>query len=92
MQVLAMMLAKRLAIFYLHVSCTLTRISVKSSQVFIEPTVSLKGPAFMHKSRMNPNGSFKVGKSWDLKELKSIEALDVCRSAVVLTSIGDMVV
>jgi hypothetical protein len=39
--------------------------------------VTIKGPAVVHKSRENANGSFSIGKTWDLGELTSIEVSGV---------------
>jgi hypothetical protein len=44
--------------------------------------VSLKGPAHVHKSRENTNGTFSIGKTWDLKELTALEVSGVCIQAV----------
>lgn len=40
-------------------------------------TVSLNG-GLIHKSRMNTNGTFSIGKTWDLKELTGLEVSGVC--------------
>ena len=35
------------------------------------------GMGFIHKSKLNSNGSFSVGKSWKLVELRGVEVLNV---------------
>lgn len=32
----------------------------------------------MHKSKLNTNGTFSVGKTWRLAELRSIQVVNVC--------------
>lgn len=51
-----------------------------------------KGEGFIHKSKMNSNGTFSVGKTWMLNELRGVEVADVSWTFVlwshcVLTSI-----
>jgi Exocyst complex component SEC3 N-terminal PIP2 binding PH len=43
---------------------------------------------FIHKSKLNANGSFSVGKTWNLTDLRGVEVANVCdkASAVVLFS------
>jgi len=36
-----------------------------------------KGEGFIHKSKMNSNGTFSVGKTWMLNELRGVEVADV---------------
>ncbi|CCA67704.1 related to Exocyst complex component Sec3 [Serendipita indica DSM 11827] len=40
---------------------------------YILLSLSLRGPALIHKSRENPNGSFSIGKTWELKDLTALE-------------------
>lgn len=47
-------------------------------------SVSLKGPAYVHKSRENPDGTFSIGKTWDLKELTALEVSGVCLQVIAL--------
>ena len=35
------------------------------------------GAGFIHKSKLNSNGSFSVGKTWTIVELRGIEVLNV---------------
>lgn len=44
------------------------------------------GDGFIHKSKMNTNNTFSVGKSWKLSELKGVEVVDV--SVAFLLGIG----
>ncbi|CAE6462215.1 unnamed protein product [Rhizoctonia solani] len=37
--------------------------------------VSINGKGFIHKSKRNTNGTFSVGKTWKLEELKGVEVL-----------------
>ena len=39
-------------------------------------TDAASGP-LVHKSRLNTNGTFSVGKTWGIKELHGIEAINV---------------
>ena len=41
---------------------------------------SNSGAGFIHKSKLNSNGSFSVGKTWKLSELRGIEVLNVSPS------------
>lgn len=36
------------------------------------------GSGFIHKSKLNTNGSFSVGKTWTLSELRAVEVVNVC--------------
>lgn len=38
---------------------------------------SSNGSGFMHKSKLNSNGSFSVGKTWNLAEVHAIQVLNV---------------
>lgn len=38
------------------------------------------GAGFIHKSKLNSNGSFSVGKTWKLSELRGVEVLNVSPS------------
>ncbi|KAG8814416.1 hypothetical protein FRC17_001136, partial [Serendipita sp. 399] len=40
---------------------------------YILLSLTHRGPGMIHKSRENPNGSFSIGKSWDLKDLTALE-------------------
>lgn len=42
------------------------------------------GAGFIHKSKLNSNGSFSVGKTWKLTELRGIEVLNVSVMALLL--------
>ena len=35
------------------------------------------GTALIHKSRLNPNGTFSVGKTWNIAELHAVEVVNV---------------
>ena len=35
------------------------------------------GEGFIHKSKMNSNGTFSVGKTWKLNELRAVEVINV---------------
>lgn len=68
------MAAEKRAIFFFRVSISRAS-SLQDSLTALQ--VSLKGPALLHKSRENTNGSFSVGKTWDLKELTALEVSGV---------------
>ena len=36
------------------------------------------GTGFIHKSKLNTNGTFSVGKTWKISELRAIQVVDVC--------------
>lgn len=36
------------------------------------------GSGFIHKSKLNTNGTFSVGKTWRLPELRAIQVVNVC--------------
>jgi Exocyst complex component SEC3 N-terminal PIP2 binding PH len=36
-----------------------------------------KGDGFIHKSKENSNGTFSVGKTWKLSELRAVEVVSV---------------
>lgn len=36
------------------------------------------GTGCIHKSKLNTNGSFSVGKTWKLSELRGVEVVNVC--------------
>ena len=38
---------------------------------------NLGGEGLIHKSKMNSNGTFSVGKTWRLNELRGVEVTDV---------------
>jgi hypothetical protein len=38
---------------------------------------NVEGEGFIHKSKMNSNGTFSVGKTWKLNELRGVEVTDV---------------
>jgi hypothetical protein len=42
------------------------------------PSVASDGSGFIHKSKLNTNGSFSVGKTWKVSELRGIEVVNVC--------------
>jgi Exocyst complex component SEC3 N-terminal PIP2 binding PH len=45
------------------------------------PNISVEasnGTGFIHKSKLNTNGTFSVGKTWRLAELRAIQVVDVC--------------
>ena len=39
----------------------------------------------IHKSRVNPNGTFSVGKTWKLADLRGIQVPNVCLRPISLT-------
>src|SRR5258706_13569333 len=41
-------------------------------------TVPRAGAARIHKSKANSNGTFSIGKTWNLEDLRSLEVLSVC--------------
>jgi len=41
-------------------------------------TVTRAGPARIHKSKANPNGTFSIGKTWNIEDLRGLEVLSVC--------------
>jgi hypothetical protein len=40
------------------------------------------GEGFIHKSKMNSNGTFSVGKTWRLNELRAVEVINVSCTSV----------
>lgn len=40
-------------------------------------TENVAGEGFIHKSKMNTNNSFSIGKTWKLPELRGIEVISV---------------
>lgn len=42
------------------------------------------GSGFIHKSKLNTNGSFSVGKTWRLAELHGIQVLNVSRTSILV--------
>jgi len=40
-------------------------------------TGASNGTGFIHKSKLNTNGTFSVGKTWKLAELRGVQVLDV---------------
>lgn len=50
--------------------------------VFIARTINdvveaNSGSGFLHKSKLNTNGTFSVGKTWRLSELRAIQVVNV---------------
>jgi len=45
-------------------------------------SVASDGTGSIHKSKLNTNGSFSVGKTWNLSELRGIEVVNVCTVAI----------
>jgi hypothetical protein len=43
---------------------------------------NIAGEGLIHKSKMNSNGTFSVGKTWRLNELRGVEVTDVSRTFV----------
>lgn len=50
----------------------------KPRYIILSQSTSNNG-GFLHKSRLNTNGTYSVGKTWQLSELRSIQLLSVCR-------------
>jgi hypothetical protein len=40
---------------------------------------------FLHKSKRNTNGSFSIGKTWDIIDLRTVELLDVSLAVVPIS-------
>ncbi|RPD57026.1 hypothetical protein L227DRAFT_578216 [Lentinus tigrinus ALCF2SS1-6] len=51
---------------------------------FIILSRSNNGAGFIHKSKLNSNGSFSVGKTWNIMELRGIEVLNPLAFNIVL--------
>ena len=49
-------------------------------------TEASNGSGFLHKSKLNTNGTFSVGKTWRLVELRAIQVPDVSIAEVLLIS------
>lgn len=49
-------------------------------------TEASNGSGFLHKSKLNTNGTFSVGKTWRLVELRAIQVPDVSITEVFLKS------
>lgn len=45
-------------------------------------TEASNGSGFIHKSKLNTNGSYSVGKTWNLPELRGIQVVNV-RSGII---------
>lgn len=43
---------------------------------------SRNGLPLIHKSRLNPNGTFSVGKTWTISELHAVEVVNVCMLSI----------
>lgn len=48
----------------------------RSSQSYCIPDDNT-GLGFIHKSKQNSSGSFSIGKTWNLRDLRGLEVLDV---------------
>lgn len=55
----------------IHSYCSLHLIS----NIFVEAS---NGTGFIHKSKLNTNGTFSVGKTWRLAELRAVQVVEVC--------------
>ena len=42
------------------------------------------GSGFIHKSKLNTNGTFSIGKTWKLAELRAINVISVCAPHCIL--------
>ena len=45
---------------------------------------AITGSGFIHKSKLNTNGTFSVGKTWRLAELRALNVISVCILAAFL--------
>ena len=45
---------------------------------------AISGSGFIHKSKLNTNGTYSVGKTWRLAELRALSVISVCFLAVFL--------
>jgi hypothetical protein len=45
---------------------------------------AISGSGFIHKSKLNTNGTFSVGKTWRLVELRALNVISVCVLAAFL--------
>ena len=45
---------------------------------------AITGSGFIHKSKLNANGTFSVGKTWRLAELRALSVISVCVLATFL--------
>lgn len=39
---------------------------------------AISGSGFIHKSKLNTNGTYSVGKTWRLAELRALSVISVC--------------
>ncbi|KAJ1301562.1 hypothetical protein OPQ81_008810 [Rhizoctonia solani] len=54
---------------------------------YILLTISMNGKGFIHKSKRNTNGTFSVGKTWKLEELKGVEVLGPRAIAITMSRV-----
>lgn len=55
--------------------------SILTSSALLCPCISAEtnsGTGFIHKSKLNTNGTFSVGKTWRLPELRAVQVINVC--------------
>jgi hypothetical protein len=69
-----MTLRESLAISCCHVCCDYLSLS----RLFRQFSDASDGTGSIHKSKLNTNGSFSIGKTWRLSELRGIEVVNVC--------------
>ncbi|KAG5517907.1 hypothetical protein PMAC_000362 [Pneumocystis sp. 'macacae'] len=58
--------------------------SVIRKQRYILISVKNNGNVQIHKSRENNNGTFSIGKTWDMNELQRIDNVDACKVIITL--------
>lgn len=52
--------------------------TILSSAFNIPHAEASNGTGFIHKSKLNMNGTFSVGKTWRLAELRAVQVVEVC--------------
>jgi hypothetical protein len=71
-KMLPMLAAANHDIYFYHVCPS----PIHYSTCWIYDTGASNGTGFIHKSKLNTNGTFSVGKTWKLAELRAIQVID----------------
>ena len=67
--------------FFWLVGCNIFFIISKAMNSVAE---AISGSGLIHKSKLNTNGTFSVGKTWRLAELRALSVISVCILAAFL--------
>jgi exocyst complex component 1 len=62
---------------YILLSRMCSQLSPLSDSIYFLSEAS-NGGGYIHKSKLNTNGTFSVGKTWRLAELRGIQVVGVC--------------